>query len=48
MTAVESSDLPALHAFIRGLLKDLDIVVAGLRLPYCNGSIEAPTPCSSC
>jgi hypothetical protein len=37
MTAVESSDLPALHAFVRGLRKDLD---AGLSLPYSNGPIE--------
>jgi hypothetical protein len=33
MNAVESSDLPALHAFTRGLRKDLDAVVAGLSLP---------------
>jgi hypothetical protein len=30
MTAVEASDLPALHGFLRGLRKDLDAVVAGL------------------
>ena len=40
MTAVEASDLPALHAFVRGLRKDLDAVVAGLSLPYSNGPIE--------
>jgi len=40
MTTVESSDLPALHAFVRGLRKDLDAVVAGLSLPYSNGPIE--------
>jgi transposase len=40
MTAVEASDLPALHGFIRGLRKDLDAVVAGLSLPYSNGPIE--------
>ena len=40
MTAVEASDLPALHAFVRGLRKDLDAVVAGLGLPYSNGPIE--------
>jgi transposase len=39
MTAVEASDLPVLHAFVRGLRKDLD-VVAGLSLPYSNGPIE--------
>ena len=42
MTAVEDSDQPALHAFVRGLLKDLDAVVAGLCLPYSNGPIEGP------
>ncbi len=40
MSAVETSDLPALHAFVRGLRKDLDAVVAGLSLPYSNGPIE--------
>ena len=40
MTAVEASDLPALHAFVRGLRKDLDAVVAGLSLPYSSGLIE--------
>ena len=40
MTAVEAADLPALHAFVRGLRKDLDAVVAGLTLPYSNGPIE--------
>ena len=40
MTAVEASDLPALHTFVRGLRKDLDAVAAGLTLPYSNGPIE--------
>ena len=40
MTAVEASDLPALHSFVRGLRKDLPAVVAGLSLPYSNGPIE--------
>ena len=40
MSAVEDSDLPALHAFVRGLRKDHDAVVAGLSLPYSNGPIE--------
>ena len=40
MTKVESSDLPALHGFVRGLRKDLDAVVAGLSMPYSNGPIE--------
>jgi hypothetical protein len=37
MTAVDASDLPALHAFVRGLRKDLNAVTAGLTLPYSNG-----------
>jgi transposase len=40
MSAVQESDLPALHTFVRGLRKDLDAVVAGLSLPYTNGPIE--------
>lgn len=40
MTAVESSDLTPLHAFVRGLRKDLPAVLAGLTLPYSNGPIE--------
>lgn len=40
MSAVEVSDLLALHVFARGLRKDLPAVVAGLTLPYSNGPIE--------
>lgn len=40
MNAVEDTDLPAMHAFVRGLRKDLPAVVAGLTLPYSNGPIE--------
>lgn len=40
MGAVETSDLPALHTFVRGLRKDLPAVIAGLTLPYSNGPIE--------
>jgi len=40
LNAVEASDLPAVHAFVRGLRKDLSAVVAGLTLPYSNGPIE--------
>ncbi|SDG53588.1 transposase [Pseudonocardia oroxyli] len=40
MSAVDDSDLPALHGFVRGLRKDLPAVVAGLTLPYSNGPIE--------
>ncbi len=47
MTGLEASDLPTLHAFVRGLRKDLDAVVAGLSLPYSNGPSRAPTPSSN-
>jgi len=40
MNAAEASDLPALHAFVRGLRRDLAAVVAGLSMPYSNGPIE--------
>ncbi len=40
MSAVEASDLPALHAYVRGLRKDLPAVTAGLSLPYSNGPME--------
>jgi transposase len=40
MTAVEDNDLPALHAFLHGLRKDLPAVVAGLTLPHSNGPME--------
>lgn len=40
MNAVEAGDHPALHAFVRGLRRDLAAVVAGLSLPYSNGPIE--------
>jgi transposase len=40
MSAVETADLPALHAFVRGIRKDLPAVVAGLSQPYSNGPIE--------
>jgi hypothetical protein len=40
MTAAENADPPALHVFVRGLRKDLPAVVAGLTLPYSNGSAE--------
>ena len=46
-TAVDASDLPALHAFVRGLRKDLDAVLAGLSMPYNNGSSGVRTPRSN-
>ena len=44
MSAVQESDMPTLHTFVRGLRKDLDAVVAGLSLPYSNGPIEGTHP----
>ena len=41
MSAVEASDLPTLHSFVRGLRKDLPAVIAGLSLPYSNGPAGA-------
>jgi len=40
MSTVEVSDLPALHASIRGLRKDHAAVVVGLTLPYSDGPSE--------
>jgi transposase len=40
MSLVDADDLPALHGFVHGLRMDLDAVVAGLTLPYCNGPME--------
>ena len=40
MGVVEAADLPALHAFVRGLRKDLPAVIVGLSQPYSNGPIE--------
>jgi transposase len=40
MNTVEASDLPALHAFIRGLRKDHAAVVAGKPCPYSDGPSE--------
>lgn len=38
---VRTADLPHLHAFARGLDRDIDAVIAGLTLPYSNGPTEA-------
>jgi transposase len=38
--AVSADDLPALHGFVRGLVKDRAAVQAGLDLPYSNGTTE--------
>lgn len=37
---VRAVDLPHLHAFTRGLERDLDAVIAALTLPYSNGPTE--------
>ncbi|WP_189868144.1 transposase, partial [Streptomyces noursei] len=37
---VRAVDLPHLHAFTRGLDRDIDAVIAGLTLPYSNGPTE--------
>jgi hypothetical protein len=37
---IRAADLPHLHAFTRGLDRDLDAVTAGLTLPYSNGPTE--------
>jgi len=37
---VEASDLPALHAFVRGLRKDLDARGRRTEPAYSNGPIE--------
>ncbi|MFD7170009.1 transposase, partial [Streptomyces violascens] len=40
ISQVRTADLPHLHAFTRGLERDLDAVIAGLTLPYSNGPTE--------
>ncbi|WP_456340871.1 ISL3 family transposase [Streptomyces shenzhenensis] len=37
---VRAAGLPHLHAFTRGLDRDVDAVIAGLTLPYSNGPTE--------
>lgn len=40
ITVVRADDLPALHAYARGLERDLDAVTAGLTLPHSSGPVE--------
>lgn len=40
ITQVRGADLPHLHAFTRGLERDLDAVNAALTLPYSKGPTE--------
>lgn len=40
MDAVEASELPALHGFVRGLRRDRAAAVAGLSMRYSNGPTE--------
>lgn len=37
---MRSDDLPALHTFTDGLIKDCEAGIAGLTLPYSNGPTE--------
>ncbi|MGX1471281.1 UNVERIFIED_CONTAM: transposase [Streptomyces canus] len=37
---VRGVDLPHMHAFTRGLERDLHAVIAALTLPYSNGPTE--------
>ena len=39
--AAQASDIPELHHFVKGILKDKDAVVAGLTLAYSTGPEEA-------
>jgi transposase len=41
LAAVEASQIPELHRFAQGLLKDKSAVIAGLTLSYSNGPVEA-------
>jgi transposase len=41
LSAVETSQIPELRRFAKGLLKDKSAVVAGLTLSYSNGPVEA-------
>lgn len=38
--AATEADLPSLRRFSNGLTKDLDVVTAGLTLPYSSGAVE--------
>jgi transposase len=40
IAAVSASDLPDLHSFTRGLLRDYDAVLNGLTLPHSSGAVE--------
>lgn len=39
--AAQASQVPELHHFVNGILKDKDAVMAGLTLAYNNGPVEA-------
>ncbi len=39
--AAQASQVPELHHFVNGILKDKDAVMAGLTLAYSNGPVEA-------
>ena len=40
LDAVAADDLPALHALVAGLRRDLDAVTNGLSLDYNSGQVE--------
>ncbi len=40
IAAVDADDLPELHRFTRGLLRDHDAVLNGLTLPHSSGQVE--------
>lgn len=40
MRAIDISEEPALRSFAAGLRRDLDVVTAGLTLPYNSGAVE--------
>lgn len=40
ITQIRAADLPHLHAFTRGMERDLDAVIAAFTLRYSNGPTE--------
>jgi transposase len=40
IAAAETSDVPGLHSFARGLIRDYDAVRNGLTLPHSSGAVE--------
>ncbi len=46
IAAVDADDLPELHRFTRGLLRDHDAVLNGLTLPHSSGQVEGTVTAS--